>query len=334
MIVCPFCSEEHPVTLDRCPLTGHQLREPAPVDALPAPPERTPFGALLVEAVRLYRRNLLVFVVTSSVAFVPVAALQYWAMMDLAPMASVTRAMSISMNAAQQRRPMSAREQEQLQRALERARPDPKDLFMGIVLAVMLVPVFLASQTLSHAALVPLVGNRSVGGNMGPGGAWLAVGLRAGAILWTALLSTLVTTIGFLFCLLPGVLATVGFALTMPVVLLERRRGVDALRRSWRLMRVEWPRVLGLWLVAVVAMILLTSILSMAVSLCFTPAQMTAFFSRWMLIGFGVQMVMWMLLFPLPVIGITLVYLHARREQENVPMSELQLQITRAATGT
>jgi hypothetical protein len=41
-----------------------------------------------------------------------------------------------------------------------------------------------------------------------------------------------------------------------------------------------------------------------------------------------------MLLFPLPVIGITLVYLHARREQENVPMSELQLQITRAATGT
>jgi hypothetical protein len=28
------------------------------------------------------------------------------------------------------------------------------------------------------------------------------------------------------------------------------------------------------------------------------------------------------------------VYLHARREQENVPLAELQLQMQRAATGT
>jgi hypothetical protein len=39
------------------------------------------------------------------------------------------------------------------------------------------------------------------------------------------------------------------------------------------------------------------------------------------------------LLFPLPVIGTTLVYLHARREQEGIPLAELQLQMQLAATG-
>lgn len=335
MIVCPFCSEEHPVTLDRCPLTGQQLREPAPVDALPVPQERTRFGALLAEAARLYRRNLLAFLVTSSIAFVPFAALQIWTGMHYAVTESVTQAMRISMQAAQQRRPVSTEEQKQVQRALETARPNPKMFLLEIGLMLMLVPVFVASQTLSHAALVPLIGDRSLGGNMGPGGAWLAVGLRAGAILWTAALSTLATMIGFLFCLAPGILAAVGFALTMPVVLLERRRGIDALRRSWRLMRVEWPRVVGLWLVTIIAMMVVTWIPSIALfHFVDDPAEMFALLSRWTLIGSGVQTLIAMLLFPLPVIGTTLVYLHARREQENVPLTELQLQMTRAATGT
>jgi hypothetical protein len=38
------------------------------------------------------------------------------------------------------------------------------------------------------------------------------------------------------------------------------------------------------------------------------------------------------LLFPAPVIGSTLVYLHARREQEGLPLRDLQLQMQRAAS--
>src|SRR5262249_1927012 len=152
-----------------------------------------------------------------------------------------TQAMRVSRQLARQRGPISAEQQKEFQRALEAARPDPRKFFLGMVLMFMLVPLLVASQTLSHAALVPLVGDRSLGGKLGPGGAWLAVGMRAGAILWTMTLSTLATVVGFLFCIIPGILAAVGFALTMPVVLLERRRGIDALQRSWSLMRIEWP---------------------------------------------------------------------------------------------
>jgi hypothetical protein len=334
-MVCPFCSEEHPVTLDYCPLTGQQLRPPVPVEALPAREERAPFSSLLAEAARLYRRNLLVFLVTGSVAFVPVAGLQIWSAQWAVPSPAVREALRISMRASQANRQLSTEERAQLQRASAAMRPDKKAFLIGMALMLMGLPLFLAAQMLSHAALVPLVGDRALGGSMGPGRAWLAVGLHAGGILWTATLSTLATLVGSLFCLFPGVLAAVGFALAMPVVLLEGRRGTDALRRSWRLMAVEWPRVVGMWLVAVAAMAVLVSPLSLLFFRASDPAAMFDLMSGWLGIGLQLsQIAISLLLFPLPVIGTTLVYLHARREQENIPLAELQLQMQRAATGT
>jgi hypothetical protein len=122
----------------------------------------------------------------------------------------------------------------------------------------------------------------------------------------------------------------------MPVVLLEGRRGTDALRRSWRLMAVEWPRVVGMWLVAVAGMAVLIGPLSLLFFRAANdPTAMFDLMSGWRGIGLQLsQIAISMLLFPLPVIGTTLVYLHARREQENIPLAELQLQMQRAATGT
>jgi hypothetical protein len=122
----------------------------------------------------------------------------------------------------------------------------------------------------------------------------------------------------------------------MPVVLLERRSGVDALRRSWALMAREWPRVVGLWLVAVGAtMLLMVPLSAVFFTLAADPDTMFRLTSGWR--GTALQLsnfVIPLLVFPLPVIGTTLVYLHARQEQENVPVAELQLQMQRAATGT
>src|SRR5205085_8889607 len=147
------------------------------------------------------------------------------------------------MRATQERRPLSSDEQQQVKRAMSAVRPDRKTFLIVMASMLMLFPLFIGAQVLSHAALVPLVGDRALGGDMGPGRAWLAVGLHPGAILWTATLSTAATIVGTLFCLVPGLLAAIGFSLAMPIVLLERRSGTDALRRSWRLMRIEWPRV-------------------------------------------------------------------------------------------
>ena len=318
-MVCPYCSEEHPVTLDRCPLTGQQLRPPPPADGGTASEARAPFGALLAEAARLYRRNLVVFVVTGSIAFIPLGALQIWSALRMTPAPPVQEAMRISTEASQQHRRLSTEEQAQVRRAMAAMRPAMNDFVIGIALALMAIPLFLATQMLSQAALVPLVGDRALGGTMGPGRAWLAVGLHPASILGTAALSTLATLVGFLLCVVPGVFAAVGFALAMPVVLLEGRRGTDALRRSWRLMSVEWPRVVGMWLVAFGAMMVLMVPLSFFLfRLASDRAGMSGLMSGWQGIGIQVsQLAISLLLFPLPVIGTTLVTLvlshfHAR----------------------
>jgi hypothetical protein len=334
VLVCPFCSEEHPVTLDRCPLTGQPLRPP--IEALPVREERATFPSLLAEAARLYRRNLFAFIVTASIAFVPFAGVQIWSAVRMIPRGATRQAMGTSIRAAQERRVLSAEEQAQFRRATSAVRPDRKELLITIALMLMLIPLLVASQTLAHAALIPLIGDRALGGDLGPARAWLAVGLHPGAILWTATLSTLATMAGFLSCVAPGLLAAVGFSLAMPVVLLEHRSGTDALRRSWRLMRVEWPRVVGMWLIAVVAGLAIMSALSFAfLRAVRDPAAMLELLSGWGFIGLQIaQIAVTILLFPLPVIGTTLIYLHARREQENIPLGELQLQMRRAATGT
>ena len=334
-MLCPFCSEEHPVTVDICPLTGKRLREPLPVDALPAPEERASFSALLAEAAGLYRRNFFVFLVTAAVAFLPFGALQAISALHFAPPAAAADAMRMSIKAAQEHRRLSPGQQEQLRHAMEAARPERKTFLIGMIAAVMLIPLLFGAQVLSHAALVPLIGDRALGGNMGPGRAWLAVGLHPGAILWTAALSTTATMVGFLLCLFPGIVAATGFSLAMPIVLLERRSGTDALRRSWRLMAVEWPRVVGMWLVAILAMVVVMSALTPLVFHFATdPAAMVDLVSGWRGVLLQVsQIAISAVLVPLPIIGTTLVYLHARREQESIPLAELQLQMRRAATG-
>src|SRR5262249_28106385 len=126
-MVCPFCSEEHPVTLDRCPITGQQLFDPVAVEALPAREERTPFSALLAETVGLYRRNLLVFLITASIAFVPFIGLQIGsaAMMSVR-LKATQEAMRVSMQASQQQRRLSTQEQAQVQRTFTAAFADRK----------------------------------------------------------------------------------------------------------------------------------------------------------------------------------------------------------------
>jgi hypothetical protein len=102
-------------------------------------------------------------------------------------------AMRISMQSSREKRKLTTEEQAQVQRAMATMRPDKKQFPIGIALMLMALPLFCAAQMLSQAALVPLVGDRALGGRMGPGRAWLAVGLHPGAILWTSTLSTLAT---------------------------------------------------------------------------------------------------------------------------------------------
>ncbi len=53
----------------------------------------------------------------------------------------------------------------------------------------------------------------------------------------TGMMSAILTLIGYVFCILPGVYCSIFFALVAPVVMMENLRGFDALKRSKTLVK-------------------------------------------------------------------------------------------------
>lgn len=56
-------------------------------------------------------------------------------------------------------------------------------------------------------------------------------------MIWTAILSGLVIGLGFLMCIVPGVIFALFYYIINQVVVIEGQSGVEAMRRSWNLMK-------------------------------------------------------------------------------------------------
>jgi hypothetical protein len=72
---------------------------------------------------------------------------------------------------------------------------------------------------------------------------------RLHSVLWLVFLTTLVTGLGLLLCLIPGIYFFVAFSVAMPVMLLEGLRGRRAMGRSRRLISGRWWAAFALLLV-------------------------------------------------------------------------------------
>ena len=81
---------------------------------------------------------------------------------------------------------------------------------------------------------------------------------RFRSIIWIVLLGGLLTIVGAIFCIIPGIYLGVAFAVALPVLMSEGQRGSKALGRSRELIRGRW------WKTALTLLVagLLASILS------------------------------------------------------------------------
>ncbi|MCA1826981.1 MAG: hypothetical protein ABR567_01290 [Myxococcales bacterium] len=108
---------------------------------------------------------------------------------------------------------------------------------------LIVVTILLAGIALAHAAVVPLV----LGGALGPAGAWATVASRLRELGRTAILGAPLVGLASLFCIVPGIIAAVGFSLAIPAAMSERLGGKAALQRSWNLLRGHWPMAVAAW---------------------------------------------------------------------------------------
>jgi len=262
---------------------------------------------MLADAFAIYRGRFAVLIVTCALALVPANLLMAGAVVfGLARMGAVglgetrthTQRVQEKQRDLQEKPPASEEERtarvEQLgHEAMEgrnRIGGDLIEVALPVAYAVLImVTILLAGIALAHAAVVPLV----LGTASGPAGAWAAVASRLGPLVQTALIGAPLVAIGSVFCLVPGIVAAVGFSFAIPVAMSENASGRAALERSWSLVRGRWPAALGIWV-----MIAVFTVAASAASALVAPGPWRAVVSG------AVRLVT----YPFPLVALVLLY--------------------------
>ena len=73
---------------------------------------------------------------------------------------------------------------------------------------------------------------------------------RFGSVLLVAILVGITVAIGFILLIVPGIIFLTLFSVSIPAVVIENRRGTDAMKRSWNLAKEHFWHVLGVIVVA------------------------------------------------------------------------------------
>lgn len=139
----------------------------------------------------------------------------------------------------------------------------------GVVGTLLGAVVQWLAVTVLTGLLIISVSEAVLGRKIGPGALWDRVKGRVWALLGLALLTGLLTAIGAVFCLVPGIFLWVVWSLASPALLLEGRSVTDGMRRSWQLTAGSRWRVFGILLLTVIIVTIASALIAAPFGLVF-----------------------------------------------------------------
>jgi hypothetical protein len=164
-------------------------------------------GQIIDRAFRLYRRNFLQFIVIVAVILVPITLIRV----------GVTQATIREVSASVQAR-------------------QPSPGLAEAVVPMLVVTLFgMLAQTLMNGALAKGVSLAYIGQESSVGGVYRFVLPKLGALVLAGILVALVTTVGFLLLIVPGIIFALWYALTAQCVVVEGVGASEGMRRSKQL---------------------------------------------------------------------------------------------------
>ncbi|WP_329051780.1 hypothetical protein OG738_05575 [Amycolatopsis sp. NBC_01488] len=135
---------------------------------------------------------------------------------------------------------------------------------------LVLIPTLLVSSLLlavTTGLMATVMGRAALGREVTFGIAWRELQPRLLPLVGVAFVYALVTTIGIMLCIIPGVLAWVFWALAVPALVLERGTFRAAFARSAKLVSRAFWRVLGILLLARIIQSLFENIIQLPFAL-------------------------------------------------------------------
>jgi hypothetical protein len=191
-------------------------------------------GEILDASFRLYKENFLKFVAILAVAYVPILVVTM-----------VMTALLIS-NIPTVTVPQEGMTQEQMAAMMRSQAAAMMPAFIAMIGTAVLFS--LIAQPLATGAITRAVGARYLNEEITVGKAYKAIGSIFFKYLGTILLAGLVTLLGVLCCVVPGLILMTFFGFASQVVVLEGLGGTKAMGRSRQLVRGDFWRVLGYFL--------------------------------------------------------------------------------------
>jgi hypothetical protein len=294
---------------------------------------------LLKQAMELYRAHAKVFLITAAILFVPGSFVSSCALsLVLAPvMASAPATEQAAQRLARDSEEFARRAQEAAargqadQRAVDQSAQklgrDATDLastavggFVIILLgllgwAVTALVLYAVVLPLTQGALTIAVADRILGGSADWRQHWSLLFRRLGLVIPTLILMIVILVPAYFFFMVPGLVLSFLFTFTMPVVLIEGVGGMEALKRSYTLVRSDWLRTA----IMLVVFGILQAISHHVASL-FVPHGALFF-------GNFLGDILWLLLLPIPIIGTVLLYFDLRRKVEGLTEDNLRAEL-------
>jgi hypothetical protein len=139
---------------------------------------------------------------------------------------------------------------------------DDEGAYVAGQIAVGIVSVL--TSLLSTVACFKAVADAYLGRRPRAGSSLRYAARRLPSALWLTLVMVVVLIPAFIALLLPGIWLLVAFSVALPALLIERVRGLGALRRSFRLVKGHWFRVFLTLLVAWILISVLQAVVSAA----------------------------------------------------------------------
>jgi hypothetical protein len=200
-----------------------------------------------------------------------------------------------------------------------------------VLVSSMLVSTFLLTATTGLMAAV--MGRAALGREVTFGIAWGELQPRLLPLLGVASVYALLSTIGVLLCIVPGVLVWVFWALAAPALVLERGTFREAFARSVKLVRGAFWRVFGVLLLAEIIESIFESIIQLPFTFgsgvfgnLFTPGKVTVPDTGDLLLQSAGQIVAGTIAIPFVALVTVIVYLDQRMRREG-----MDIELARAA---
>jgi hypothetical protein len=139
---------------------------------------------------------------------------------------------------------------------------DTRGVFTSLIAAAIGVVIAFVMGFVLQAAVTRAAAQAVIGDPVDAEASYRYGFKRLGSVILVSLLVGLILLGGFILLIIPGIIFAVFLAVTIPALVVENKRGTDALGRSWNLVKGAFWHVLGTIVVAGIIAGLVSGIIS------------------------------------------------------------------------